>query len=105
MISTDRLQKAMTFLAETDEPCANLKADVARKEYLTKLAEAKAFHLTEGSVEARKAEAKASLGVQEAYDVYFKMIAEYERLKAKRETETLVVEVWRSLNANRRQAA
>ena len=95
----------MCYLAQTDEPCADFKADVARKEYMTKLAEAKEFHLAVGTIEARKIEARASLPVQKAQDAYFKAIEVYERIKAKRETESLVIEVWRSLNANRRQAS
>jgi hypothetical protein len=99
------MSKALQYLATTDEPCANLKAEVARKEYLCKLAESKAFMLADGPIEKRKAEAKSSLPVQEAQDEYFQAIAEFEKVKAKRETESLVCEVWRSLNANRRQGA
>lgn len=97
------MAKAMRYLAETDEPCAELKAQVARKEYLTKLAESKAFMLADGPVEQRKADAKTSEPVQAAYDEYFNAIAEFEKVKAKRETEGLVCEIWRSISANRRQ--
>jgi hypothetical protein len=104
MISEDRMTKALTYLAETDEDCAELKANVARTEYIAKLREATAFKIAEGNVESRKADAKLSREAQEAWDLHFIAMTDYERVRAKRETQSIIIDTWRSLNANRRQA-
>ena len=102
MISEERLTKALTYLAETDEESAELKADVARREYRCKLARARGFVEAEGSVEARKAAAELSDHVITAEEDLVTAIVAFEKVKAKRATEELIVEVWRSVSANRR---
>jgi hypothetical protein len=104
MINEDRLEKALTYLATTDADCASLKANVARTEYLAKRHEALVFQIADGPIDARKAEAKASGEVASKWEEHFKAIEAYEAVRAKRETEVIVVETWRSMNANRRQA-
>lgn len=103
MISEERLEKALTFLATTDERSADLKGQVARKEYGAKLARSKIYLVSEGSVEARKAKAEVSVEVEQAEDELAQAIVEHEKVKAKRATEELIVEVWRSVEASRRQ--
>lgn len=104
IVGEERLEKALRFLAESDQISADLKAQVERHEYACKLARARMFLLsTESSVEARKADAEKSHDVQDAEGKRCDCIQEFERLRAKRTTETLIVEVWRSVNANRRQ--
>ena len=103
MINNERISMALKFLTESDEPCANWKVEVARKEYLCKVARAKIFHNIEGSVESRKARAEIDQDVTEAEEARFMAMAEYEKMKAKRETEALVIEVWRTFSANLRQ--
>lgn len=102
MISPARLEKALTYLAETDEVCASHKAEVARSEYMAKVADAMAFKLAEGNNEERKVEARLAQPVIEAWEKHFKAVQAYETIRAKREREILIVDVWRSLNANRR---
>lgn len=97
-----RMEMALQFLSTTDYKCADLKASVARTEYMAKLQEAFAYKASSGTVEERKAEAKMDDTSQKRWDVHFSAITEYEQIRAKRETEALVVEVWRSLGANRR---
>lgn len=101
MISEARLEKALTMLATSDEQIAELKADVARKEYLCKMARSREFLSAEGSVEARKASAEISDSVQLAEDLLSTAIVDFEKLRAKRATEELIVDVWRSLNSAR----
>lgn len=102
MISEDRLQKALTYLSTTDEESAELKANVARAEYVCKLSRARSFILAEGSVDLRKALAEKSENVMSAEELLADAIVAFEKVKAKRTTEGLIVEVWRSVNANRR---
>ncbi len=103
MISEERLEAAMKFLADTDEIVAELKAQLARKEYLCKLARAKVFLTSEGSVESRKATAETSTEVMQAEGFMCDAIADYEKCKGKRARAELVCEIWRSLEASRRQ--
>lgn len=106
MISDKRLEQAMVYLAETDEKAAELKGNVARMEYVCKSARARALLLSdEKTVESRKADAETSSLVKEAEEGYANALVAFEKIRAKRGTEELVVEVWRSIQANRRAAA
>lgn len=102
MITNDRLERALKYLAQTDETCASAKAEVERCAYRCKHARALEFQGADGSVEARKSSAETSQTVQTAEDNRIQAIITFEKLKAKRETESLVIDVWRSLNASRR---
>jgi hypothetical protein len=102
----DRVAAVMNHLATTDDETADLKAGVQRTEFLAKLAEAFAYKaISVGSVEDKKAEAKMSPKVQEAWETHFKAIADYEKARAKRARGDMVFEGWRSRSANRRQGA
>lgn len=104
MISDERLSKALTYLAETDEEAAMLKANVERGEYIKKRVRAAEFLSADGkSVEERKAKAEVSKEVEAAEHDYTRALQAYEHIAAKRKTEALVVDVWRSISANRRQ--
>lgn len=103
-ISQDRMEKALAYLATTDEPCASLRADMERAEYKAKRTKAAVFQLSEGSVAERNATAETAGDTQNAYEQYFTALRDYEAMKNKRSTEEIVIETWRSLNANRRQA-
>ena len=102
MISQQRLEKALTYLAETDEPLAEAKGDILRLENLIKRVNYRLFLSAEGSVEARKAAAGKSEETAKLEEELVSATVKYEGIRAKRETEALVVDVWRSLNASRR---
>lgn len=97
------MTRALTYLAESDVSVANLKAEVSRKEYLGKVARAKAYLGGEGSVESRKAQAELSPGVSQAEEELSQATAEYEKCRAKRATEELIVRIWQTVEASRRQ--
>lgn len=102
MINESRLEKAMHYLAQTDEKAADLKADVERSEYKAKVTKATTFlHLT-GTVAEREAGATQANETQDAYRAHFQAIRDYQATANKRELERLVVEVWRTFQANRR---
>ena len=105
MIDEQKLERAMNYLAETDETCAELKANVARTDYLAKVAEALAFNLCEGSNDVRKNEARVAAPVREAWEAHFSAMKAYEVVRARRERAILTIEVWRTISANRRLAA
>lgn len=102
MVTDETMEKALNYLAQTDERVGSLKANVARTEYLAKLKESGHFLQAEGNIEERKASARVTVEVQSEWDLHFKAIAEYEKIRARRERAIIVCELWRSINANRR---
>jgi hypothetical protein len=103
MISKDRLEKALTFISETDEKAAELKTDVERASYKAKKVKATLFVHGEGSVEMRKALAETWKDAVDADNEYLQAHQDSQALENKRKTVLLFVDVWRSLNASRRQ--
>jgi hypothetical protein len=103
MIDDDRLHGALTYLATTDEACAALRADMERTEFKAKAVKAAVFKLSEGSVAERNAIAETASDTEDAYEAHFKAMHAYHAMANKRSTEAIVVDTWRSMNANRRQ--
>jgi|SRR5688572_1661313 len=102
MISDERAEKALTYLAETDLKAAELKADVERCEYKLKAMKAAVFKHSSGTVAERQAEAETDSRVEFEWKDHVEAIKAYSAVHNKRQTEALVIEVWRSVQANRR---
>ena len=102
MISDKRLETALTYLASTDWELADLKTSAERGEYIAKKTKAEVFQHSKGTVAERTAKAESSEEYAEAMGNYFKLRREALAIEYKRRTEHDIVEVWRSLNANRR---
>jgi hypothetical protein len=102
IVSDERCQKAIDYLVKTDEESAELKTDVARMEYSLDLEKKRAFLVADGNVEERKAHAELAPETQAAINAHLKALLAYERIRAHRTTAALVVDTWRSVNANRR---
>jgi hypothetical protein len=100
-ISSERLEKALKFLAETDEDAANLKVDVERASFKLKKVKAAIFVHSGGNIEERKSQAEISPEADNATVEYLDAYAKSEALQNKRKTEVLIVDVWRSLNSAR----
>lgn len=102
-IDQSRMEAALDFLWNSDEEVARLKTEVRRKEYLLKRKEAHAFlSQPEGSVKDRECRARVDTGVTEAYDKHTDAMEAFERLAARRETEALVIELYRTIESSRR---
>ncbi len=104
VISDERLDKAMCFLATTDLQAATAKSMVLRTEFTAKHTEALVYKAlgNEGSVEDRKQAVRLDERVVKAWDEHFNAVRDYENLKAQRERNVLVVDLWRTVQANRR---
>jgi len=98
------MEDALAYLSDTDEPCAILRADMERAEWKAKRTKAAIFSISDGSVADRNAVAETSGDTETAYELYFSKMREFDAMKNKRATESIVFEAWRSLNSNRRQA-
>ena len=102
MIDKDRLTKALNYLAKTDEPCAQHRADHARAEFKAKsIKNVLMKAITKGSIPDRTAEAETEQAYLDAKAEEFQKFFEYEAMKNKRITESIVIDTWRSLNAGR----
>lgn len=105
MISTERRDKAMRYLAETDELCAELAANVERAKWKAGQIKDVIRGYTDGSVAAKDAAVANSQEHQIAMQDYFDAIQDSLVVKNKRKTEELVVGLWQSEGANRRAGA
>jgi hypothetical protein len=101
LITQSRLQKALTYLAETDEPAAALRADVERAEFKAKALRDTVFLHVEGTVAERNSTAGTHSTYYDAMEVYFAALKASEAMKNKRATESIVIDTWRSLNSGR----
>ena len=104
MISDEKRDKALTYLAETDLTAAELKADVERQEYILKQIKAAAYlDSRESTIDAKKADIEINQAVLDQKENCIQSLIDYQAVANKRETARLIIEVWRSENANRRQ--
>ena len=102
MITLERMEKALKYLANTDESCAQKRTDYARAEFAAKSIKNVVMQsLEKGSVADRTAQAELSSEYKSAKDVEFDAFFAYEAEKNKRITENVVIDTWRSLNAAR----
>lgn len=101
-VSIERMEKALVYLAETDELAATLKADMERMEYKARAIRDAVFRrLSDGGVADRQALAGSSEEYATAMEAYFVALARSEYVRNKRSTESIIVEVWRSVNSSR----
>jgi hypothetical protein len=103
MISDKRLEQALTYLSETDQEAAELTANVERIEFRAKAIKDAIFLHEEGTVADRAAKAGSHTDYNIAMSAYFAALQQAQAVKNKRQTEVIFVDVWRSMNANRRQ--
>lgn len=104
MISDDRREKAIRYLAETDQESAELEGEMVRREYLFDMIKDRVFLVSDGAnVKEREAKANTSAETQRAHEEYVQALVKFKGMKAKRQTEAMICDQWRSENANRRQ--
>lgn len=101
-LNENRVERAMCVLAETDMQAADAKVMVLRTEQKIKTVKALVYAALEGSIEDKKQKVELHEDVKAAWEDYFKAVRDYELVKNKREREVLIVELFRSVNANRR---
>lgn len=97
-----QVERALRYLEESEEAYARAMARREAMETATKVARDVAFLESSGTVAERQAAAGCSPGFREAVEAYEGAYTDAELLKAKRQRAILTLEVWRSLNSNRR---
>jgi len=102
-IPDERIEKALRFLTETDEAYGELKGRKAGIEHRLKVCKA-VESLKSGGKSMAECEALAlsSEPYQAMVNDYEGVCIDLETIGAKRKKEELVIEVWRSVGANRR---
>lgn len=102
MIDQNRMEEAIQYLANTDELYANAKAHADGLKETLKIVQSTLFLKMTGKTQAeRKEQAIAHTDYYRAVQKWQQAVQEVELLRAKRTTNTLIVDCWRSLNANR----
>lgn len=102
MITEERRDKALDYLARTDEPCAKARALMKGLEKQEKTILAKVFLEVEGTDGVRKEKAKASKEYIDWQEKYKAAVLDYETMYNYRNTAEMIIELWRSENSNRR---
>ena len=105
MITEDRLEKALAYLAQTDEQSAEASANV---KYLDRLLKRRKALFITGETDLKSISAKEQAyyasddyqkAVQEIYDAEVKA----STLENKRDKEGMVIDLFRTLEASRRK--
>lgn len=103
MIDDARAEQALRYLVATDESCAAAKAEMERTEFKAKAVKNAAFLHLEGTVAERNARAEVAPDYMKAMDEHFAAIRTYGAIANKRSTESIVMDTWRTVQANLRR--
>jgi hypothetical protein len=104
MITDERAEQAFEYLVQTTDAIGAGKAELERSEIMRKRVRRKIYLTTTGTVAEREARADCEPEVQAADDRYIAAVGAYESLRARRDVESIALEVWRTESANRRRA-
>lgn len=104
IVTDDNIHDALAYLAIDPHPLALARKDAVDAENKTKQVYCRAFLSADGSVAAKEAAATVSAEHVSAKAEEAEAIKELERHKARARAAEMLIEVWRSENANARAA-
>jgi hypothetical protein len=104
MITDPRAEEAFEYLRDSTAAIGAAKAELVRSEILRKRTRKRIFLGVDGPVAQREAVADIHADTLVADDRYIEAVAAFETLSARREVETMALDVWRTESANRRRA-
>ena len=104
-VTRERAEAALHFLAHSDIEVATLKVAAKRGELAFKRTKAAIFKIADGSVADRNSLAETASEAVAAEEAWLAAELEYEGLRNQRSTAVLVFEMFRSLEASRRQGS
>lgn len=102
-ITEERVEAALDFLRENADAVGDAKAEAVRADKMLK--HIRAIEMKKNTLlplGGQEREADSSPAYREAIERDAVAAGEYEKLKAKREYASMIIEVWRSLGANYR---
>jgi len=101
-LTENRIEEALIKLSSTDESHAAWAGQVKYLEEGLKQAKSHSFLLAEGTVAEREAKALASPKYADAVLAWTEALKQFKKIDNERNHEMRVIEIWRSLQANRR---
>lgn len=105
MITDERAEAAFHYLRDTTDTIGAAKGELERSEIMRKRTRKRIFlTASEGPVAQREAAAEVHPDTEAADQRYVEAVAAFEGLRARRDIETIALEVWRTESANRRRA-
>jgi hypothetical protein len=104
IVSDKNVTDALTYLADDPHPIARARKALTDAEGRSKQTFARIFLCESGSVDARKAAAEVHTAYQEAKAEEAEAVLEFERHKSRVRAAEMIIEIWRSENANARAA-
>lgn len=104
MITDQRANEAFEYLRDTTDAIGAAKGELERSEILRKRVRKRHFLCAEGPVAQREAQAEINPEVEAVDERYVKAVTAFAALSARRDVETIALDVWRTESANRRRA-
>lgn len=104
IVNDDKVEIALSYLNMDPHPIALARKDMTDAENAAKQAFAREFTSATGSVEARRAAAELAPDYVTAKAAEAEAIREFERHRSRVRGAEMIIEVWRSENANARAA-
>lgn len=102
MITDSQMDKAINYLAETDDAAAQAKARLSILEKQEKTVLGVSFLTSNGNNQEREYQARTSDEYIKWQQEHGDAVLEHETYRNKRIRAEAVIEVWRSINSNRR---
>lgn len=104
IVSEKNISDALHYLASDPHPLAEARFNLTTAENETKKTYSRLFLQAEGSIDAREATAICSMEHVAAKSAEADAVLEYERHKARVKAAEMLLEIWRTENANARAA-
>jgi len=105
MVTDERADEAFHYLVDSTGKIGAAKAELERSEIMRKRVRKRLFlGAPEGAVAHREAFAEVQDETIQADERYIKAVESFESMKAKRDIESIALDVWRTESANRRRA-
>ncbi len=104
IVSEKNISDALIYLATDPHPIAEARFSLTKTENAANKTYSRLFLLAEGSVDARKATAICNPEYSDAKDAEADAILEYERHRSRVKVAEMLLEIWRTENANARAA-
>jgi hypothetical protein len=104
IVSERNVSDALAYLADDPHPVAQAKHALTIAENECKRIWSICFLEADGSVDARKAKAETDLNYQEAKEIEARAVLELERHRSRVKAAEMLLEIFRTENANVRAA-
>ena len=104
IVSDNNVQSALEYLAIDPHPLALARKDMTDAENKSKETHARLYLKYEGTIAEREARSTCNPEYMEAKSAEGESIMEFERHKARKNAAEMLIEVWRTENANIRAA-